>query len=36
MAGVAQTVRFCVFLIGQKLPVCGESAGTGTVPRSDI
>lgn len=27
-AAVAQTVRFCVFLIGQKLLVCGESAVT--------
>lgn len=35
-AGVAQTVRFCVLLVGQKLPVCGESAGAETVPRSDI
>lgn len=30
--GVAQTVSFCVFLIGQKLSVCGESAGEGQFP----
>lgn len=35
-AGVVQTVGFWVYLIGQKLPVCGESAVTRTAPGADI
>lgn len=30
--GVAQTVRVCAFLTGQKLSVCGEPACTGQLP----